>query len=399
MISKLDPRSTEGRSSNAARCGGHCLGGPQMNIRAGGLAKLPRLGQWCVLVAGSAALALGLQRAGLPAALLLGPMIAGILVGINHGTIRVPRPAFLGAQAVVGCLIAATISPTFVASFVRGWPIFLAVVFATIAASSVLGWLMSQWRVVPGTTGVWGSSPGAASAMVVMADAFGADARLVAFMQYLRVVCVVVVASLIARFWVHTPNAAQPEIIWFPQIEWLSFAGTVAIAGFGALAGCLLRIPAGALLVPLVAGAVAHLSGFVSIESPEWLPVIAYALIGWTIGLGFTAEVLGHATRALPQILLSIAVLIAFCGGLACVLTWTLGVDPLTAYLATSPGGIDSVAIIAASSKADLSFVIVLQTVRFLLTVLIAPPVAHVIARQMTKTPCLHGEALGGRQP
>ena len=87
------------------------------------------------------------------------PFSPGILVGINHGTIRVPRAAFPGAQAVVGCLIATTITPTFVASFVRGWPIFLAVVFATIAASSVLGWLMSQWRVLPGTTGVWGSSP------------------------------------------------------------------------------------------------------------------------------------------------------------------------------------------------------------------------------------------------
>ena len=41
--------------------------------------------------------------------------------------------------------------------------------------------------MLPGTTAVWGSSPGAATAMVLMAEAFGADARLVAFMQYLRV--------------------------------------------------------------------------------------------------------------------------------------------------------------------------------------------------------------------
>ena len=37
--------------------------------------------------------------------------------------------------------------------------------------------------------------------MMIMAGAFGADARLVAFMQYLRVVLVAAVASLVARFW------------------------------------------------------------------------------------------------------------------------------------------------------------------------------------------------------
>lgn len=38
-------------------------------------------------------------------------------------------------------------------------------------------------------------------------------------------------------------------------------------------------------------------------------------------------------------------------GSLALLLVEAFGIDPLTAYLATSPGGADSVAIIAASSR------------------------------------------------
>ena len=90
--------------------------------------------------------------------------------------------------------------------------------------------------------------------------------------------------------------------------------------------------------------------------------------------------------RALPQILASIVVLIAFCGGLAVILARAVGVDPLTAYLATSPGGMDSVAIIAASSNVDLSFVMALQTVRFFLVVLLGPPLARLIARRSPRT-------------
>ena len=51
------------------------------------LAKLPRAGQWAALLAVSAAIAALLEAAALPAALLLGPMVAGILVGeFDDGT-------------------------------------------------------------------------------------------------------------------------------------------------------------------------------------------------------------------------------------------------------------------------------------------------------------------------
>ena len=44
-----------------------------------------------------------------------------------------------------------------------------------------------------------------------------------------------------------------------------------------------------------------------------------------------------------------ILTMIVLCGGVAWLMVLAIGVDPLTAYLATSPGGSDSVAIIAAS--------------------------------------------------
>ena len=68
--------------------------------------KLSPAGQWCALLAGSALFAALFWLVGLPAALLLGPAIAGIVVATNGGRIRVPRAGVLFAQAIVGCLIA-----------------------------------------------------------------------------------------------------------------------------------------------------------------------------------------------------------------------------------------------------------------------------------------------------
>jgi membrane AbrB-like protein len=58
-------------------------------------------------------------------------------------------------------------------------------------------------------------------------------------------------------------------------------------------------------------------------------------------------------------------------------------VDPLTAYLATSPGGADSVAIIAASSNVDVSFVMAMQTVRLIAVLLLAPVLTRFLAERI----------------
>ena len=85
---------------------------------------------------------------------------------------------------------------------------------------------------------------------------------------------------------------------------------------------------------------------------------------------------------ALPQILISILILMAVCVGLAALLVVLAGTDPLTAYLATSPGGADSAAIIAMASNVDVAFVMAMQTTRLILVLAIGPSLASFIARR-----------------
>ena len=217
--------------------------------------------------------------------------------------------------------------------------------------------------------------------MTLMAEAFGADVRLVAFMQYLRVVLVTVVASVISRIWA-TPASGDhvASIVWFPPMQWTLFAKPWRLSG-SVRSSPSPPHPGGPMLVPMVVGAVLHGSGVMTIELPPWLLAVSYALVGWNIGLRFTRPILAHALRALPRVAASILVLIAICGGFAWVLTWAAGIDPLTAYLATSPGGADSVAIIAASSNVDVPFVMALQTLRFLVVLFAGPLLSRPLRR------------------
>ena len=94
-----------------------------------------------------------------------------------------------------------------------------------------------------------------------------------------------------------------------------------------------------------------------------------------------------------------VLVLLAF----AFLLVWLAGVDPLTAYLATSPGGADSVAIIAANSAVDVPFVMAMQAGRLLVVTLTGPALARYIATRFEQwglEPCgdpVPGGAEGAR--
>jgi membrane AbrB-like protein len=346
--------------------------------------RLPAWAQWTILVPASAALAALLESGGLPAAFLLGPMIAGILIGSNGGTIRAPRLPVFAAQAIVGCLVARAITGEIVLRFLKDWPLFLSVMVSIVAASAALGCVLTRWRVLPGTTAVWGTAPGGASVMMLMAGAFGADARLVALMQYLRVVLVAAVASLVARQWLAAPiAAAAPSTPASPTLHWWDLVITLMIAGLGGTLGFKVKIPAGGLLLPMLIGAILEGLSLVTITLPQWLLALSYAFLGWSVGLGFTRDILIHASRALAPILLSIFAVIGICAVFACVLVKGAGIDPMTAFLATCPGGVDTVAIIGASSHADLSFVMTLQTLRLLIVLIAGPAMARFIAQRL----------------
>jgi hypothetical protein len=89
-----------------------------------------------------------------------------------------------------------------------------------------------------------------------------------------------------------------------------------------------------------------------------------------------------HAAKALPRVLVCTLVLVAFCAALGALLVVIVGIDPLTAYLATSPGGADSVAIIAAASKVDASFVMAMQMARLVAVLALGPPMTRFFAAQ-----------------
>ena len=202
-------------------------------------------------------------------------------------------------------------------------------------------------------------------------------------MQFLRVTMVVVTATLVSRlvFGVNAMEVAGDVRAPLAGDVLPNTLATLAVIVVGAVAAWLSPVPSGGVLLPLILASVLRGTGLLTIELPPWLLVLAFSLIGWWVGLRFEGSTLLYALRVLPVMLAGAFSLILLCGVSAVMLVWLVGTDPLTAFLATTPGGLDAIAIIALSSNADMSFVLALQTVRLFVVIITGPMLAKLICR------------------
>jgi membrane AbrB-like protein len=342
------------------------------------------------LLLGSALASAAFLLMGVPAGMLLGCMLAAVLLATQDMDVQVPAPLFAIGQSVIACLMARSLHFEVLHRVAGEWPLFLGIAFSVMAASALLGYWLMRSGLLPGSTAIWGLAPGAASAMVLMAGDFGADTRLVAFMQYLRVALVTAIASLVAHF-AAGASPGHAAAGWDVQLaHWLHLqsplhAGlTLALVLAAAWLGRTLTFPGGPLLIPMVlALAMDNLSPW-KLELPGPLLALAYAALGWGIGLRFNREILEHAWRVLPRVLVAIAALIVLGLMIAGCLMGFAGVAPLTAYLATSPGGADSVAVIAVGSAVDAGFVMAMQMVRFFMVLLLGPRLSRWLVQRLS---------------
>lgn len=345
--------------------------------------------QLCLLLAASVGTALLLKAWLSASAWLVAAMLTAMCFGLAGSKLRIKPWLMAIAQGMTGVAIASTLDiHGLLKAAANGWA-FVAVLL-TVGSAIAVGWVMLRFASLSGTTAVWGSLPGAASVMGSLAMVNGGDGVLVSLMQYLRVVLVVAIAPLVA----HSLGATSPIAVGSLPKAVATMQGHHAI-GFGlAIAICLLgcwiatrfNILAGAFLVPLLLGSVYTGTSPIALHVPS--PVLSggFTILGWAIGLQFRREFAITMVRSVPAMLVATLAMLGVCALWAWLLARLSPISFLTAYLATTPGGLDSVVAIAMGTTADLNFVVAVQTMRVFVVLFVGPFVARLLGR--TKSAC-----------
>src|SRR5918993_4468665 len=273
------------------------------------------------------------QYIGMPAGWLVGPMVVAVALALAWPeSPTVPRWGRVASLTVVGGVLAAAFRPSVFPLIVANWLPVLFVVGSTLLLSLAVGFLLAWVTYLDRKTAALGTLPGAASGMLVMSGSIGADPRLVAVMQYTRVIVVVFSAVLVARFGLVPGTEPHPIPAQGLQSTpsqggvlvhdaWLVYALTALAAMLGAWVGTRLRLPAGALMGPLVFGVALEVLGVMRLAWPPGVPQTAFLVLGLWAGLLFDRSSVKSVGRLFPFVLASAAGLTVACAGLGWALT------------------------------------------------------------------------------
>lgn len=337
---------------------------------------------WLLLLALVAAASAVLSLAHLPTPLLFGGLIGALAYALSRPTkpLQLPTPGFTGGQAVVGVLVGASVDWTSLGALGPSWAIVVVVSCFSLVVSVLAGQLLIR-KGVSRVTATFASIAGGAAGLTAVADELGADSRVVATLQYLRLLVVLVTMPLVAATVFGARGDANPLDVETHSLP-SDLAFTIIAMVVGLYGGRLLRFPTPAIIGPLLAAALLTLVPVFDTAQVPWLVAsVGYAAIGIQVGLKFTVASLKQIGRMLPTALLTIATTLVACAGLAWVLVVTTDVSPLDAYLATNPGGIYAVLGMSAATGGDVTFVAAAQIVRLLIVLGSAPLVAAYLRR------------------
>jgi membrane AbrB-like protein len=337
-------------------------------------------GDWTLIVAATVGAGWLVGEIGLPSGYLFTALLVGLLYALlAPGRVRLPAIGFPAGQAIAGVVLGTFLHTSTLTGLGTRWIPVVLVSVATLAVTIVVGIVLARMTRLDRPTASLGMVAGGASGIVAMAGDLGADDRLVAFMQYLRVLIIALLTPLLVPlfFGGHAEGGPSAGPLFGTVSGWVL---TIGASVAGAWLAPHLRFPAPAFFGPLVLTGILSLTGAIGdTQVPALAREIGFALIGLHIGLGFDQEVLAEIARVAWIVVAAIGVLLVACFVLGWLLQLTAGVSLLDGYLATTPGGLFAVLPIAYGSGADTTFVLAVQSLRLLGMIVAAPAVVRVL--------------------
>lgn len=345
-------------------------------------AHAPNLLRWLIVVPGSVALGAVLNHFSVPAAWILAAIIVSGAMALTTGKELPVSPRYYSvSRGIIGILAGIPLVGMPLMDLLHILPAGLMVAFVTLGIGIGGGLLLAKARSeISQESGILSMLAGGASIMPAIASDIGADPRYVALAQYLRLLAVSmtlpVAASLLtspAETGVVAPAQAGQDNVWMILV-------VVVIALVGAPLGRLIRLPVPSVFAPLLltVGISLLLPENLSLTPPYVLQVMAFLSIGWVCGGALSVPALKAFARSLPATIGFIVVVMAACALTALPLVGWLDISYFEAYLATSPGALETVLALGAEGGAGPE-VVAVQLIRLISVLLIAAWLPQVI--------------------
>jgi membrane AbrB-like protein len=255
-----------------------------------------------------------------------------------------------------------------------GW-ILLGVLFA-LALGAAGGRMLQKLCGVDRNTAFFAMAVGGASEMAAQGERHGANVGRVAAAHSLRIMMVVGIIPFVIRWW--SGHGLGPGLDMFvpgaAQVSYGPLLVLVLLTCLGALALVRLDLPNAWVIGPLFV-AIALTAGGVHLSRlPEWMIRAGQLFIGVSLGTRFTPGFVHTAPRFLASCAVCSLAMMAVAGAFGLALAALGGINPGTAILATSPGGIAEMSLTARVMHLGVPIVTAFHVSRMVAVVLLIGP-------------------------
>ncbi|MDA8580643.1 AbrB family transcriptional regulator [Litoricolaceae bacterium] len=317
-----------------------------------------------------------------PLAWLLGSMVATSIAAVSGLQVETYKPLTPWARCILGAMVGTGFDAVTVSEFLSYWTTLIIVPVFLVLATTVNFQVFRRVFGFDSFTSMFSALPGGMVEMVTSGRDMGADVKTLTIIHLMRVVIIVIGASVLGLYVgvqdlrMQTPSIHYAEYILMHLA--LGYVGWKIFAYF--------KVPSAPLLGPMFL--VAGLQGFDVLHLKLFTPllILAQVAIGIDIARAFCGVSIGSMKQAffagISSVLIMFVVL-CFC---ALIVIFTAADIPwVQVILSFMPGGQTELALLAFALKLDLTFVVTHQIFRIAL-IMFSLPILLLSLRRLSPT-------------
>lgn len=317
----------------------------------------------------------------LPLPWMLGAMAATTVAAISGVRVSLMPRLRLAFITILGVMLGSAFTPEVVKGIAL-WLGSFAWLAAYVVIATALIWLYYRRLArYDSVTAYFSAAPGGLNEMILAGGAMGGDERRISMSHATRILIAIFALSFGYRwFGSYVPVATQTlsSEQAMNALDWLLLTGCGVI---GFIVARMLRIPAYALVGPMVLSALVHALGITHSRPPFWLVAAAQVVVGAMVGSRFDGAAPRLVGKALILAVFATAALLVLAALFGEAVEATVGIPFSAALLAFAPGGLAEMSLIALSLDIDAAYVSSHHIVRIFMIVLAAPFLFRLLSR------------------
>lgn len=315
----------------------------------------------------------------IPLAWMLGAMMFTAVLAVAGVRLKGPGKSRAIVITVLGVMLGSAFTPD-IMQHAASWIISIVVLLVfVVVITVVLAWGFEKWGKMSRLEAVLAAAPGGFGEMILVAESYGIGVRSISLIHATRVMFTVMLIPLYFRiFEGYTPPTVSP----MGRVSDLGLRDgliLMACAVTGYLIAKKLKIPAAALLGPMMVSSVVHFMGWTTAKPPGELVSLAQVFIGTNVGCRFVGVSHRQLINPVGIGIIGASITLGLAMGAAAILHHYTQLDYHALWISFAPGGLAEMTMISLAMHIDTAFVSTHHIVRILFIVMAISVVSRIL--------------------